>query len=146
MPLKRLILLYFSLSLLPASTGGAAFSDPFSVTARRYGLNKSMLVGIARAETGHLRGKRRERAVSRSGALGVMQILPSTAAWMCQEKKSELFNKIKNIDCAGRYLRWLRRYCKTEKCLVGSYRHGHRGYKRHGWRKDRAYWRRYNNN
>ncbi len=143
--MKRLILLYFFLSLLPASMGGAAFSDPFSVTARRYGLNKSMLIGIARAETGHLRGKRRERAVSRSGALGTMQVLPSTAKWICK-KDVNLFDKSQNISCAGRYLRWLRRYCKTEKCLVGSYRHGHRGYKRHGWRKDRAYWRRYNNN
>lgn len=48
------------------------------------------------------------RVVSSAGAMGLMQILPTTARSLTKVKKKELFNPDKNIYCGTLLINWLR--------------------------------------
>ena len=106
--------------------------------------NDIILNRIAKAETGHLPERKRVVAISRTGAIGYMQILPSTAREACPNLN--LWNKKDNIRCALNYVLWLQRhYCGRDMfCTIMSYRHGHYGYLRRlkSGRLDIRYWRR----
>lgn len=113
----------------------------FEITGSGYDIAPKLLKGIAYAETGHLKEHKRITAVSSSGALGYMQIMPSTAGDICPGY--DLYNKKQNILCSVSYLRWIRKhYCKDKDnfCLVMSYRHGPSAFKK-GVRLDWRYWR-----
>jgi soluble lytic murein transglycosylase-like protein len=71
-------------------------------TALRYALNPLLVAAIMKAESDF-----NPRARSRKGALGLMQMLPSTARRFGLQRRKDLFNPKKNIETAGRYLRWL---------------------------------------
>ncbi|MEJ5229885.1 MAG: lytic transglycosylase domain-containing protein [Pseudothermotoga sp.] len=53
----------------------------------------------------------REKAVSHAGAIGLMQILPSTAAWICQRsgfsRDVDITSPVDNIVVGIEYLRYL---------------------------------------
>jgi len=53
----------------------------------------------------------REKAVSRAGAIGLMQLLPSTAAWICQRsgfsRDIDITSPVDNIVVGIEYLRYL---------------------------------------
>ena len=112
----------------------------FEITGLGYDIDPKLLKGIAYAETGHLKEHKRITAVSSSGALGYMQIMPSTAGDICPGYN--LYNKKQNILCSVSYLHWIQKhYCKDKDnfCLVMSYRHGPSAFKK-GVRLDWRYW------
>lgn len=45
----------------------------------------------------------RTNIVSNRGAIGLTQILPSTAKGICNLSRDELFNPAKNLDCGAKY-------------------------------------------
>ena len=102
---------------------------------------EKIVMAIAYAETGHLPEPKRHKAVSVSGAIGKMQVMPITGKHM---KCGNLFNPDENLRCAKKYLRWLRRnYCHSDLfCLVMSYRHGPSGFikKMKTNKIDKKYW------
>jgi soluble lytic murein transglycosylase-like protein len=57
-----------------ASSLGVPYSDLFTSTASRYGLDPALLAGVAKVESGY-----NARAVSPAGAQGLMQLMPGTA-------------------------------------------------------------------
>jgi soluble lytic murein transglycosylase-like protein len=57
-----------------ASSLGVPYSDLFTATANRYGLDPALLAGVAKVESGY-----NARAVSPAGAQGLMQLMPGTA-------------------------------------------------------------------
>ena len=104
-------------------------------------IGADLLSGIAYAETGSWPEERRPYLVSSAGALGYMQIKPSTAQDVCPGHS--LYDKVQSIFCSAAYLKWIKRhYCKGKGsfCLAMSYRHGPTAFRK-GVRLDLRYWR-----
>jgi len=75
-------------------------------------------------------------AVSKVGALGLMQLMPATAAQMSGSKEMSqrmLFDPGYNIKLGCKYLRWLRRRLQKDEIVVAAYNAGPTAAKR--WRK-----------
>jgi soluble lytic murein transglycosylase-like protein len=70
-------------------------------TARRHGLNPSLVAAVARVES-----RFDPRAVSHRGARGLMQVMPATGKRL-GVRPSDLFDPEKNLDAGARYLREL---------------------------------------
>ena len=68
----------------------------------RYALNPQVVAAVVQAESDF-----NPRAVSRKGACGLMQVLPSTARRFGLHRRRDLFNPQKNLETGARYLRWL---------------------------------------
>jgi len=74
--------------------------------ARKYGLDPAILAAIIYQES-----KGNPNAISETGAIGLMQIMPDTALKVCGYTSDLLFNPYYNIDCGAKYLAEL--YKKT---------------------------------
>lgn len=75
--------------------------------AEKYNIAPEIIASVVNAESGF-----KEDAKSRQGALGLMQIMPSTAEWVCslQNKpfdKNLLLEKEYNLDVGSYYLKYL---------------------------------------
>jgi hypothetical protein len=75
------------------------FDELFNEIARTYNLDPRLLHAIAKVESNY-----NPRAVSPKGALGVMQLIPSTARLV---GVSDLFDPRENIHGGARYLKYL---------------------------------------
>jgi cell wall-associated NlpC family hydrolase len=103
-----------------ASTGGAAlagvpYADLFSRAASRYGVDASVLAGMASQESGF-----NSQAVSAAGAQGLMQFMPATA-------KSLGVNPLdpnSAIDGAARYLSSLTKQFGSTDLALAAYNAG----------------------
>jgi soluble lytic murein transglycosylase-like protein len=72
-------------------------------SARRNGVPDSFALAVARAES-----SLHAHAISRTGAMGLMQLMPGTAAWL---GVADAFDPEQNTDAGTRYLaQLLRRY------------------------------------
>ncbi len=69
--------------------------------AKKHALNPRLVAAVARAESAW-----NPRAVSRKGACGLMQLMPSTGRRFGL-RRSDLFDIEKNLDAGSRYLAWL---------------------------------------
>lgn len=78
-----------------SSTDDAAGPDAFAVAARRHGIDAKLLRAVAWAES---RG--RNDAISNKGAIGIMQLMPATAASLGVNPRDPL----DNIDGGAAYL------------------------------------------
>ena len=74
--------------------------------ARKYGLDPAILAAIIYQES-----KGNPNAISKTGAIGLMQIMPDTALKVCGYTSDLLFNPYYNIYCGTKYLAEL--YKKT---------------------------------
>lgn len=79
------------------SSAMGRFRALFEEAARRYGLDPGLLWAVARAESGL-----NPAAVSPAGAVGLMQLMPSTARAL---GVSDPFDPVQNVDAGARYLR-----------------------------------------
>ena len=70
-----------------------------ATASRRYGVSSSLIRALIRQESNF-----NPRAVSRTGARGLTQLMPSTAWGECQLAEHELFEIDKNINCGVSYL------------------------------------------
>ena len=74
--------LLISVSILPLDIPEEE-SYIFELAGMTYDIDAKLLEGIAYAETGHLKEEKRSTVVSKSGALGYMQISPASAEDIC---------------------------------------------------------------
>ena len=94
--------LYFELFMFPIK-----YKDIVVGVSEKYDLEPALVYAVIKAESDF------EKDVSSSvGALGLMQILPSTAKWIAEEKdeafkKENLFSAEVNIEYGCFYLRYL---------------------------------------
>jgi hypothetical protein len=75
---------------------GVPYSDLFTSTAQKYGLDPALLAGVAKVESGY-----NARAVSGAGAEGLMQLMPGTARSLGVDP----FDPAQAIDGAARMLK-----------------------------------------
>lgn len=92
--------------------------------AHRHGLNQALIDAVIVAESGY-----DHRAVSRAGAVGLMQLMPATAlAYGVRDRE----DPAQNVDGGARYLRdLLTRYLDLELALA-AYNAGETAVERHG--------------
>lgn len=89
-------------------------------TASRYGVEQALVRAIVAAESAY-----NCRAVSRVGALGLMQLMPSTAADYGVNRSEDLFDPAINIDTGVRHLkRLLDKYANDYGRVIMAYNAG----------------------
>lgn len=81
------------------SRNPAEFESIINSCANEFGVDKSLVKAVIHAESGY-----NPNAVSRKGAAGLMQLMPSTAQGL---KVADSFNPADNIRGGVRYLRFL---------------------------------------
>jgi len=107
----------------PAGAPGATYRPLFEEAGARHGVPPELLEAVARAESGF-----NPRAVSRAGALGLMQIMPSTARGL----NVDPLDPAQAVDGAARLLAsHLDRFGTVELALA-AYNAGPNAVARHG--------------
>lgn len=103
------------------------YKDEIRHHADKNGLNPLMVAAIIRVETNYKTG-----AVSKKGALGVMQIMPDTAEWVITKAKFKnvSLDKVKeepetNIEIGTWYLKYLfDQFEGNETAMIAAYNAG----------------------
>ncbi len=105
-------------------TAAGAFADLLAAAADRNGVGRSLLAAVAQVESGF-----DAKAVSRKGALGLMQLLPETAK---RFGVSDPFDPGQSAEGGARYLRWLMdRYDGRLDLALAGYNAGEGAVDRH---------------
>ena len=114
--MRRTLLILFSFaSTAWAST--APFNQNVADAARRAHLDPKLVQAVVEVESNY-----NERAVSRKGAMGLMQVMPATAGELGIHQP---FNALDNLQGACQYLRRLiNRYSGDLKLALAAYNAG----------------------
>ncbi len=83
-------------SALAVGGDGSSFSDMIAAAAQKYDVDPKLVSAVAEAESGG-----DQSAVSHAGAVGVMQLMPDTAAALGVDP----YDKAQNIEGGAKYLR-----------------------------------------
>ena len=84
------------------------YADEIGAAAARHGVDPYLVAAVARAESGY-----DPVVVSRAGAVGLMQIMPATAAWIGEQKDwgggpvLDLTDPVLNLELGAFYLAFL---------------------------------------
>ena len=118
----RLVFLSVAACLLPSATLAADAATPgkpdfaaiIKHAARQHQVDAALIRAVIKVESNF-----NPNAVSRAGAIGLMQLLPSTAADYGVDSRDELFDPIININTGTRHLkRLLKKYLNTSRALT----------------------------
>ena len=95
-----------------------------SDTAKAYGVESSLIAAVIYAESCF-----EEKAVSEKGALGLMQIMPQTAKWLCEQlsidfDEKKLLEKEYNLNLGIYYLSYLIEKFRDTKTALCAYNAG----------------------
>jgi soluble lytic murein transglycosylase-like protein len=103
------------------------YDDTIRETATRYGVDYALVKAVIRAESAF-----DHRAISRKGALGLMQLMPETAAL---HRVESVFTPADNIAGGVKHLRMLlNRYGGNVPLALAAYNAGERAVERAGFR------------
>jgi soluble lytic murein transglycosylase len=113
------------------------YQSAFLAAGRRYGISPYLLAGVARAES-----RFDPTARSRRGAVGIMQVLPETGAYLTGRSESavsvSLLSPQYSIHVGAQYLALLRDEFRNDTAAIAAYNGGDatvRGWIRSGvWR------------
>ncbi len=102
-------------------------------TARRHGVPAALALAIAKQESGW-----DQHQVSIAGAIGTMQVMPSTGVWMSDVvgRHLDLFRAEDNITAGVVLLRWLRDHTTNDNDAIAAYYEGLGNVQKHGWFPD----------
>lgn len=110
--------------------GRAAVRQLVAGTARQYGVSPSLALAVANQESGF-----QQRVVSSAGAVGVMQVLPSTARGLSRQigRPLDLRDTRDNVTAGVLLLRELRRTRGSDSAALAAYYQGIGSLARQGW-------------
>ena len=122
--------------LMPEKLLKLLYPRPFNkcvkTKGKKYSLKSSLIYSVIRAESMY-----RNTAVSRSGAVGLMQLMPATAKELAKKmrlKQYRLEDPCTSIEMGSRYLRWLKKIFKGDiSMILAGYNAGHGRMKR--WKR-----------
>lgn len=105
-------------------TARALYPRPYRDTVRHSGLPESLVYAVIKTESGF-----REHAVSRAGAVGLMQLLPSTAEFICRKEQivfepSRLTEGKYNILLGCKYFLYLLGRFSEPETVIAAYNAG----------------------
>jgi cell wall-associated NlpC family hydrolase len=107
----------------PAGAAAVPFGGVFRTAEQRYGLPAGVLAAVARAESGF-----DPDAVSGAGAVGLMQLMPGTAAELGVDPR----DPVSAVDGAARYLRTQLDSFGDLRLALAAYNAGPGAVRRHG--------------
>jgi soluble lytic murein transglycosylase-like protein len=112
--------------LLPAgATDRRALMQMASKIARRHGVAEPLVHAVIEVESRY-----NPKAVSRAGAMGLMQLMPKTAD---RFSVADAFDPVQNVDAGVRYLKeLLERYSGQVRLALAAYNAGEDAVERHG--------------
>jgi len=112
--------------LLPGGvTDRRALMQMASKIARRHGVAEPLVHAVIEVES-----KYNPKAVSRAGAMGLMQLMPKTAN---RFSVANAFDPVQNVDAGVRYLKeLLERYSGQVRLALAAYNAGEEAVERHG--------------
>lgn len=119
------LLFCFARSRLRRAAYPLAYVPEFTAAADRYGLDRRLVAAVICTES-----RFRPDAVSADGAVGLMQLLPSTAEWIAMRRGLEfneesLYDPETNMDYGCWLLSWLlERYNGSERNALIAYNAG----------------------
>lgn len=90
--------------------------------AKRFHVEKSLVLAVIYCESSFVKDK-----VSYAGAVGLMQIMPSTAKYVCEmlgKNEYDLFDEKDNIEIGVKYLSYLFEKYKSEEYVLYAYNGG----------------------
>lgn len=131
--MKRKIVVIFSVSLfilflfaifINCFIAPKKYTNHVVAYSDKYGLDKAFVYAVIKVESDF-----KKDAVSKSGALGLMQILPKTAMWIADELgedyvQEKLFNPEVNIRYGCFYLRYLFEKFNDLEIVICAYNAG----------------------
>jgi hypothetical protein len=106
-----------------SSLGGVPYADLFTQAGSRYGVDPAVLAGMAKTESNF-----NSAAVSSSGARGLMQFMPGTAAGLGVDTN----DPASSIDGAARYLSTLTQQFGSTPLALAAYNAGPGTVQRYG--------------
>lgn len=101
------------------------FKEQIKTASAKYNLDSALVASVINTESAF-----DLNAKSKKGAIGLMQILPSTASWICQysdidyQNEQDLFDPQKNILIGCRYLQYLFEKFEDQTCALCAYNAG----------------------
>lgn len=111
----------------PTSTpsGNASLDEAVRVIAQQHSLPPQLIHSVIKAESNY-----NPLAVSSKGALGLMQLIPSTAR---RFGVMDVFNPVQNIEGGAKYLRYLLdRYNNSYPLALAAYNAGEQAVEKYG--------------
>jgi soluble lytic murein transglycosylase-like protein len=102
------------------------FKDLIGKAARRYRVNEALLDAVVTAESAY-----DPRAVSKAGAVGLMQLMPGTAK---RYGTSDRYNPEANVYAGTRYLRDLLKQFQDTKLALAAYNAGENNVIKYGYK------------
>ena len=112
--------------LLPnGATDRKSLREMASRLARRHGVAEPLVHAVIEVESRY-----NPKAVSRAGAMGLMQLMPKTAD---RFSVADAFDPVQNVDAGVRYLKeLLERYSGQVRLALAAYNAGEEAVERHG--------------
>ena len=107
----------------PVPSGASTYRAAFEAAGRRYGIDPDLLAAVAWTESNF-----NADAVSHAGAIGLMQIMPGTAAGLGVDPR----DPVQAIDGAARYLRQQLDRFGDVRLALAAYNAGPGAVERHG--------------
>lgn len=117
-----------------------AYTDLIAEYSKEFSLDPYLVTAIMRCESSN-----DANAVSKKGAIGLMQIMPDTGAWIAHKldlddvyREQQLFEPETNVRFACWYLRFLtNRLNEDRTCIIAAYNAGHGSVEK--WLQDPTY-------
>ncbi len=110
------------------------YKKQISNAAKESGLRQELIAAVIHAESGF-----NPQAVSKKGAVGLMQLMPSTAKWCAQQTGKEyslqmLYEPEYNVSLGAYYLAYLLDKFGSERAALAAYNAGEGNVRR--WKEE----------
>ncbi len=118
------LLFYYSYNLFTGLAYPIKYKESVIKAANEHGIDKYLILAIIREES-----RFNSTSVSHKGAVGLMQLMPKTAGWISNQRKTS-FNKNKlyapqyNIDSGSWYFSYLRKRYGSDELALAAYNGG----------------------